>query len=354
MEIGTKDVYPIAISDTERSLASWVSSDLAPRSRTTPTRADEARRQLVDNHPEWPEDARQAILNGEVLPGMTRPQAMAACGIGFMREMSYRPYRERWFYDRDPLIVVLYFLDDTLVGAKGIDEHDTNVVLPTVDLSVAQTDGQTNVAPGQQIEYQIVVANNGPNPVVNAEVSDTLPSSLTNITFTSATTTGTVSGNTLSGNGNINDLVTMGPNSSVTYTVRATVALDAVGVIENFAKVTPPATVNTQVCRAPAAIALTTLFSPVTSTGKVMSMAVPSPSWPSWFSPQHLTSPAIVTAQVCCQPAAIALTPAGSASIRRTGRCQAIDSAIAAVVVPGAPEALAKVMIAISCPSHRR
>ncbi len=105
------------------------------------------------------------------------------------------------------------------INAIDNTDNDTNVVLPTVDLSVAQTDGQTNVAPGQEIEYQIVVANNGPNPVVNAEVLDTFPASLTNVTFTSTTTTGTVSGNTPSGSGNINDLVTMGPNSSVTYTV---------------------------------------------------------------------------------------------------------------------------------------
>lgn len=36
---------------------------------------------------------------------------------------------------------------------------------------------------------------------------------------------------------------------------------------------------------------------------------LPSPSWPSPFAPQHLSPPAVVTAQVCCSPADTEATP---------------------------------------------
>ena len=39
------------------------------------------------------------------------------------------------------------------------------------------------------------------------------------------------------------------------------------------------------------------------------SVVVPSPSWPKSLSPQHLTPPALVSAQVWPSPAAIAVTP---------------------------------------------
>src|SRR5207244_2492391 len=59
----------------------------------------------------------------------------------------------------------------------------------------------------------------------------------------------------------------------------------------------------------PAAIAVTLLARPRTSTGVLLLVVVPLPSWPPSFQPQHLTCPAVVSAQVCCPPAAIATTP---------------------------------------------
>ena len=48
---------------------------------------------------------------------------------------------------------------------------------------------------------------------------------------------------------------------------------------------TPPAAVRAQVCYSPAAMAVTPLDSPVTSTGVRRSVVVPSPSWPSVLLP---------------------------------------------------------------------
>ena len=45
--------------------------------------------------------------------------------------------------------------------------------------------------------------------------------------------------------------------------------------------------------------------SPVTPTGVVRIVVVPSPSWPRVFHPQHLTIPFSVSAHVCLKPAEI-------------------------------------------------
>ena len=55
---------------------------------------------------------------------------------------------------------------------------------------------------------------------------------------------------------------------------------------------TAPPLVSAQLWRLPAAIALTPLCSPETSTGVELSVVVPSPSCPAALSPQHLTAPA--------------------------------------------------------------
>src|SRR5262249_62436368 len=60
---------------------------------------------------------------------------------------------------------------------------------------------------------------------------------------------------------------------------------------------------SAQVWEPPAAIALTPLVSPETSTGVCRWVVVPSPSWPKSFEPQHLTPPEAVRAQVWPAPA---------------------------------------------------
>ncbi len=89
------------------------------------------------------------------------------------------------------------------------------------------------------LTYTIVVRNTGPGDVTGATIQDTFPAALTNVTYVS-TTTGTVTGNTASGNGNIDDLVNMTAGSSITYTVSATIRPNATGQLQNTATVAPP------------------------------------------------------------------------------------------------------------------
>ncbi|HEX4897364.1 MAG TPA: hypothetical protein VFV53_03295 [Candidatus Limnocylindrales bacterium] len=57
----------------------------------------------------------------------------------------------------------------------------------------------------------------------------------------------------------------------------------------------------------PAAIRLTPLRSPDTSTGMALSVLVPSPSCPDSLEPQHATPPLLITAHECREPVAIAI-----------------------------------------------
>src|SRR5687768_3239872 len=64
--------------------------------------------------------------------------------------------------------------------------------------------------------------------------------------------------------------------------------------------------ISAQLC-APAAMAVTPLPRPITSTGVLLSVVVPLPSWPLLFNPQHFTTPPAVSAQVWNSPAEMAV-----------------------------------------------
>ena len=123
------------------------------------------------------------------------------------------------------------------------DSDSVTVQDSQVDLSITKDDGVATVSPGDQVDYEIVVTNVGSVEVVDAVITDDFPDSLTNVTFTSQVVTGTASGNTASGTGDINDTVTIGVGAEIRYDVTATVSNDAVGTIDNVASVDVPANV---------------------------------------------------------------------------------------------------------------
>jgi len=157
------------------------------------------------------------------------------------------------------------FDNDAPIDFQGIQTLTSNQTA----LNITNTSNRTTAAPGQQITYTITVRNSGaveaygpglgpPGPpgtvtlqwigiksipglgFVGATISDIFPPSLTDVTYTSTACAG-VTGNTASGSGNIDDVVTMPDNSSITYTVTGTIAPDATGTLTNTATVTPPA-----------------------------------------------------------------------------------------------------------------
>jgi len=95
----------------------------------------------------------------------------------------------------------------------------------------------TSVTAGQALTYTITVTNAGPSAVVGAAVTDTMPASLTSVTWTCAPA---LSCGAASGSGNIATTVSLANGGSATFTVNATVATTATGSVVNTATVAPP------------------------------------------------------------------------------------------------------------------
>lgn len=125
-----------------------------------------------------------------------------------------------------------------LIGLLGPQVFDIGEIIET-DLSVTKSNGADALIPGQQTTYIIVARNAGPNTAVGATITDNFPASLINVSYTSVTT-GSVQGATASGTGNIRDVVTMAPNSTITYTVVGTVAANVTAPVVNRVEISVP------------------------------------------------------------------------------------------------------------------
>jgi LPXTG-site transpeptidase (sortase) family protein len=132
----------------------------------------------------------------------------------------------------------------TTNGGTGAGSNTaTLTATDAADLAITKDDGHLAFVRGQTVTYNIVVTNNGPSDATGASVIDTLPSSLTNATWTCAADTGASC--TASGSGNIDDTsVNIPANKKVTYAVTATVDSGATTDIVNKAVVLPPAGLN--------------------------------------------------------------------------------------------------------------
>jgi uncharacterized repeat protein (TIGR01451 family) len=126
--------------------------------------------------------------------------------------------------------------DDANSANNSATDDDT--LTPSADLSITKRDGVSAVVPGTGTTYTIIVTNAGPSAATNVLVQDLVPASLTGVTWTSVGSTG-VTGNDLSGSGNINDIVTLIPaGGTVTYTLKGTIDPAATGTLSNTATVT--------------------------------------------------------------------------------------------------------------------
>ena len=149
----------------------------------------------------------------------------------------------------------------TVTAAAGVTDTnpgntsatDTDTLAPEADLEITKTDnvggssvtGATGTAvPGKGITYTIVVTNAGPSDAPGTSIVDTLPGTLSGVTYT-AVPTGGATGFTATGSGNIDDAdVDMPAGSTVTYTVTATINPAATGTLTNKAMVTAAAGVT--------------------------------------------------------------------------------------------------------------
>jgi uncharacterized repeat protein (TIGR01451 family) len=140
--------------------------------------------------------------------------------------------------------VTLPSLSASLVGALSGGTTATGdlstIVVPQPDISVTKTDGLTNVYQGLLVTYTVVVRNNGTYTVA-ANLIDTVPASLTGVTWTCAASAGSTC-DAASGSGNaISTGATLAASGTATYTVKGTVNVSS-GSIANTATASLDAT----------------------------------------------------------------------------------------------------------------
>jgi uncharacterized repeat protein (TIGR01451 family) len=110
---------------------------------------------------------------------------------------------------------------------------DTDEVVPPPDLAITKTDGVSTVVPGHQVTYTVTASNSSTLPVDSATVTDDLPATLIDVTWTCSPSGGASCG--ASGTGDISDTVALPGGSSVTYTIAGTLAEAAEGTLVNTA-----------------------------------------------------------------------------------------------------------------------
>jgi uncharacterized repeat protein (TIGR01451 family) len=108
------------------------------------------------------------------------------------------------------------------------------------DLQVSQIASVTEAVPSQALTFTVTAANNGPNPVTAATVTDAAPAALTGATWACTASAG--SSCTASGSGGISETaVNLLSGGTATYTLTGTVSAGARGQIVNSATVSAPA-----------------------------------------------------------------------------------------------------------------
>jgi uncharacterized repeat protein (TIGR01451 family) len=121
---------------------------------------------------------------------------------------------------------------------------DSDPINVQADLSITKTDGATNVTPGNTVTYTIVVRNAATSTGVSngSIVTDTVPATITGVTWTCGSATGGATCGAASGSGNtINTTANLPVNSTLTYTVTGTLSSTATGTLSNTATIITPA-----------------------------------------------------------------------------------------------------------------
>jgi uncharacterized repeat protein (TIGR01451 family) len=127
-------------------------------------------------------------------------------------------------------------------NAANNSATDTDTLTPQADLAITKTDGQSTTSVGASITYTIVASSAGPSVANGAVVADTVPGTITGVTWTCA---GSGGGScTASGSGNLNDTVNLPAGASVTYALTGTVTGSSTGNLVNTATVTAPGSVT--------------------------------------------------------------------------------------------------------------
>ena len=114
-----------------------------------------------------------------------------------------------------------------------------SAVAQDADLAIAKDDGSTTYVPGSGVSYQVVVTNNGPDPVLDAVVADPLPAGTVVGTWT-CTAAGAANCDQATGIGAISTTVDLPAGDQVTFVLDIVVPPGFTGPLVNTATVAPP------------------------------------------------------------------------------------------------------------------
>jgi|GEM_PF-2259860 len=119
----------------------------------------------------------------------------------------------------------------------------TSPITFEADLSVAKTNNANVYIAGMSTTYTIVVTNNGSFGVMNAHVSDPLPTGIPagNVSYTAVASSGSITNVSGTQTGAINDYVSLPSGGTVTYTVTVDIPASFTGDLVNTVTVTPSA-----------------------------------------------------------------------------------------------------------------
>jgi uncharacterized repeat protein (TIGR01451 family) len=116
---------------------------------------------------------------------------------------------------------------------------DTNTVKPTVNLAITKTDSSLIYVPGTSTTYTIIATNSGPSFLANGKVVDALPPQVSTATWT-ATYSGAGSTGPASGNGALNETISLAVGGTATFLFTVNIKSDATGDMTNTVTVSPP------------------------------------------------------------------------------------------------------------------
>jgi uncharacterized repeat protein (TIGR01451 family) len=119
---------------------------------------------------------------------------------------------------------------------------DTDTINLNANLGITKTDGLTNINAGSAISYTIVVSNAGPDASTASVFTDTVPATITGVTWTCGSPTGGATCGAASGSGNsISTTANLPSGSTLRYTVSGTVSATGSGTLSNTATIVTPA-----------------------------------------------------------------------------------------------------------------
>jgi uncharacterized repeat protein (TIGR01451 family) len=118
-------------------------------------------------------------------------------------------------------------------------DHLSLIVGTTVaDLGISVTDGKSYAVAGDLITYTVVVTNAGPDAANGTIVTDTLPETISSVTWTCVASGGSCGA--LSGSGNLSTTVNLNAGGAITFTIGGRLSPGANGTLVNTAYVSHP------------------------------------------------------------------------------------------------------------------